>query len=161
MSPMSDADFRKFREEYLDLKRKMRAEPHREWDRQFRALGGIDDNAIAVVTMTDHTRLRVDPTDESESKGLLINQDEVGVLGFARGKSFQYSGAVSRIWLLEAGTGFFFWAGAVDKVPRHLPEYSAESRKSRITPIYDPTGEVQTRTWELPRLIDPDAVTGI
>lgn len=160
MNPMSDAEYRKFRREYLDLKRKMRAEPHREWDRQLRALGGVDDNAVTTVIMADHARLRVDPTDESESKHLLINLDEVGVLGFARGQNRQLNGVTSHIWLLEAGSGFFFWGGAVERVPRNLPEYSAKPRKSRDTPIYDPTGEVRTRTWDLPKLINPDAVTG-
>lgn len=158
MDPMSDAEFRKFRKEYLDLKRKLRAEPHREWDRQLRALGGVDDNAVVVVTVTDHVRLRVDPTDESESKGLLVNLDEVGVLGFARGQRPQYGGAISRIWLLEARTGFFFWAGAVDQVPRHLPEYSAKPRqRTSKSSFTHPSGEELVSVWSDPVLLNRNA----
>ena len=160
MSPSRETGFAEFRSQYLALKRKMRSDLHREWDRDLRKLSGADDNAVCTVVLSDHARLRVDPSDEAESKGLLINQDEVGVLGFARGQRRQYNGAYSRIWLLDAETGFYFWAGAVERLPRHLPEYSAEPRKSKDTPIYGPTGEVHTRTWDLPKLIDPDAVTG-
>lgn len=146
---LDDRWFNQYRRESLEGKRRMNGDQHRDWDRKLRTLEGASALAVCTVVMATHVRLRADPTLEGEAGGVLINLDEVGILGFARGELHDGN----NIWLLDADSSFYFWGGAVKALPRHLPEYSSKPRTRSTESRFEVTGEEIAPVWSEPVLL--------
>lgn len=150
---LDDRWFEQYRRESLAGKRRMNGDQHRDWDRKLRALEGANARAVCTVIMSTHVRLRANPTHESAAGGVLINLDEVGILGFSRGELFDGND----IWLLDADSSFYFWGGAVKALPRHLPEYIPKPRTRSTESRFEASGEEIAPAWSEPILINRDS----
>lgn len=141
--------FAEYRRQSLTGKRKMNGDQHRIWDANLAALLGQNPDAVTTVVMSGHTGLRVDPTTDSKAMGVLINLDEVRVLGFARGESHEGS----NIWLLDAASSFYFAGSMVKALPRFLPEYSPQPRTRSLESRFEVSGEEMAPVWSDPILL--------